>query len=290
MTSPLRERFRQDLQLAGLSERTQEAYVCAVAKLARHVGKSPAEASDEELREFFLDLATVKGASPSAMRIALCGIRFFVEKTLGRPWTKLEFVRPPKEHKLPAVLSIEEVQRVLAGVVLLRFRVCLFVIYALGLRLGEGLDLQVQDIDGDRGLLHVRCGKGRRDRYVPLPATTLEKLRSFWRTHRNPVFLFPAPERGAVAMPRASRPMNRTGVQTAFASAVREAGIHKRVSVHTLRHSWATHMLEAGINLRVIQLCLGHRSPETTAVYTHLTKPSTDAIARAMEEIAAKVL
>ncbi len=290
MTSPLRERLRQDLQLAGLSESTQEAYVGAVVKLARYLGRSPDEASDEDLREFFLDLRTVKEASPSAMRIALCGIRFFFEKTLSRPWTKLEFVRPPKEHRLPAVLSVEEVRSVLAGVVLLRFRVCLFVIYSLGLRLGEGLGLRVQDVDGDRGLLHVRCGKGRRDRYVPLPPRPLEELRSFWRTHRNPVFLFPAPERGAVAMPHASRPMNRTGVQSAFASAVRKAGIHKRASVHTLRHSWATHMVEAGINLRVIQLCLGHRSPETTAVYTHLTKPSTDALARAMEESAAKVL
>lgn len=290
MTSPLRERFRQDLQLAGLSERTQEAYIGAVAKLARHCRRSPDQVSDEDLREFFLDLRNVRKASASGMRIALCGIRFFMEKTLGRPWTRLGFVRPPKEGKLPAVLSVEEVRRMLAGVLLLRFRVCLFVIYSCGLRLGEGLDLRVQDVDGERGLLHLHSGKGRKDRYVPLPRRTLEELRAFWRTHRNPVFLFPAPERGAVAMPRAGRPMNRTGVQAAFARAVCKAAIHKRVSVHTLRHSWATHMLEAGINLRVIQECLGHSSPETTAVYTHLTRPSTEAITRAMEEIAAKVL
>lgn len=290
MSSPLRERFRQDLQLAGLAEKTQEAYVGAVAQLAAHAHKSPEKITDEELRDYFLHLRNVKKVSSSTAKVALCGIKRFMETTLRRSWTALEFVRPPRKKRLPAILSVEEAQRVLAAVELLRFRVCLRVLYSCGLRLGEGIGLQVRDVDGGRGLLHIRDGKGGKDRYVPLPEKMLPELRAFWRTHRNPVYLFPAPERGAVAMPVATRPMHRSGVQTAFRLAVRGVGIHKKVSVHTLRHSYATHLLEAGVNQRVIQGCLGHSSPETTAIYTHLTAPSTEGVRKAIEGIMAKVL
>lgn len=290
MTSPLRERFREDLQLAGLAEKTQEAYVGAVVQLAVHVKKSPDEISDEELRDYFLYLRNEKKVSSSTARVALCGVKSFVEKTLKRPWTSLEFLRPPRKKRLPVILALEEVQRILATVFLQRFRVCLLTLYSCGLRLGEGIRLEVQDVDSARGLLHLRDGKGGRDRYVPLPQQTLLELRSFWKTHRNPVFLFPAPERGAVAMPVAMRPMNRTGVQAAFQKAVSDAGIHKHVSVHTLRHSYATHLLEAGVNQRVIQGILGHSSPETTAIYTHLTMPSTAGVTKVIEGIVAKVL
>jgi integrase/recombinase XerD len=290
MTSPLRERFRQDLQLAGLSGKTQVAYVSAVEQLGEYFNRSPGEVSDEELRDYFLHLRNVRQVSRSTTTIALCAIKFFVEKTLKRPWTALEFVRPPKEKKLPVVLSPEEVQRILAAVVLQRFRVCLAVLYSCGLRLSEGIRLRVQDIDSARGLVHVSHGKGGRDRYVPLPRQTLLELRGFWKTHRNPVFLFPAPERGADAMSVAKRPMCFSGVQRAFQRAVSRAGIRKGVSVHSLRHAWATHMLEAGINLRVIQECLGHRSPTTTAIYTHLTTTTTETVSKTIEEVMARVL
>jgi site-specific recombinase XerD len=264
--------------------------VGAVAQLSAYAKKSPDKITDEELRDYFLHLRNVKQVSCSTMRVALCGIKFFVEKTLGRSWTTLEFVRPPRKKRLPVILSVEEVQRILAAVILLRFRVCLRVLYSCGLRLGEGLQLQVKDVDGARGLLHIREGKGGKDRYVPLPGQMLLDLRVFWKTHRNPVFLFPAPERGAVAMPVATRPMNRSGLQTAFQKAVTDAGVHKRVSVHSLRHSFATHLLEAGVNQRVIQACLGHSSPETTAIYTHLTTPATEGVRKIIEGIMAKVL
>jgi len=248
MTSSLLERYRQDLQLAGLAETTRETYVAAVARLEVHFQKSPDEVTDEELREYFLHQRNVKQASSSTATIALCAIKFFVEKTLKRPWTSLEFVRPPREKKLPVILSPEEVHRILAAVVLQRFRVCLVVLYSCGLRLSEGIQLRVPDIDSARGLIHVRHGKGGKDRYVPLPQQTLLELRGFWKTHRNPVFLFPAPGHRAGAMSVATQPMFRSGVQRAFQMAVSATGIHKEVSCHSLRHNAARRIMptEAG--------------------------------------------
>ena len=169
------------------------------------------------------------------------------------------------------------------------YRVCLSTIYSCGLRLQEGVNLQVADIDGDRRFIHVRKGKGAKDRYVPLPEHTLEMMRQYWSVHRHPVWLFPAPTRAGVSMSTVTRPMSVSGVQRAFKSALQESGVQKRATVHTLRHSYATHLLEAGVNLRLIQAYLGHSSPKTTAVYTHLTRKVEDlaaeAINRVMEEL-----
>lgn len=283
--TPLQQRMRDDLQLRGLSARTQEMYVRAVHQLAAHYHKSPARITEEELRDYFLYLKNVKHYSRSASTIALCGIKFFYEHTLQRQWTTLTFVRPPREKKLPVILSAEEVRTLLANLKLLRYRVCLTTIYSCGLRLQEGTHLQVPDIDSARMFVHVRCGKGAKDRYVPLPQRTLELLRQYWKTHRHPVWLFPAPGRGSIGMSTASDPMPRSSVQDAFRAALKHSGIHKHASVHTLRHSYATHLLEAGVNLRLIQAYLGHNSPTTTALYTHLTVKA-DAMARnALQEL-----
>jgi len=261
----------EDLQLRGLSERTREMYVRAVRQLAEHYHKSPDQITEEERRDYFLYLKNVKHASRSASTIALCGIKFFYEHTLKREWTILTFVRPPQEHKLPVILSLEEVHTILQCVRLPRYRACLCTLYACGLRLQEGTHLQVPDIDSARMVVHVRCGKGAKDRYVPLPQQTLTSLRTYWKTHRHPVWLFPAPGRGGTGMATASTPMPSNSVQDAFRAALKASGITKRASVHTLRHSYATHLLEAGVNLRLIQEYLGHHSPTTTARYTHLT-------------------
>ena len=281
--TPLRQRMIEDLQLRGLSERTQEMYVRAVRQLAEHYHKTPERITEEELRHYFLSLKNVQHYSRSATTIALCGIKFFSEQTLKREWTTLTFVRPPREQKLPVILSPEEVRTILAHLKLLRYRVCLTTIYSCGLRLQEGTHLQVPDIDSARMLVHVRCGKGAKDRYVPLPQRTLELLRHYWTTHRHPVWLFPAPGRSGLGMATASTPMPRNSVQDAFRTALTASGCHKRASVHTLRHSYATHLLEAGVNLRLIQDYLGHDSPTTTALYTHLTAPAD---ARARETLA----
>ena len=269
--TPLRQRMIEDLQLRGLSERTREMYVRAVRQLAEHYHKSPDQITEEERRDYFLYLKNVKHASRSASTIALCGIKFFYEHTLKREWTILTFVRPPQEHKLPVILSLEEVHTILQCVRLPRYRACLCTLYACGLRLQEGTHLQVPDIDSARMVVHVRCGKGAKDRYVPLPQQTLTSLRTYWKTHRHPVWLFPAPGRGGTGMATASTPMPSNSVQDAFRAALKASGITKRASVHTLRHSYATPLLEAGVNLRLIQEYLGHHSPTTTARYTHLT-------------------
>jgi integrase/recombinase XerD len=267
----LRKRMIECLQLRGLSERTQEIYVRAVRQLAEHDHKSPNVITEEELRQYFLYLKNVKQYSRSASTIALCGIEFFFEYTLHRDWTTLSFVRAPREKKLPVILSLEEVRKILGSVRLLGYRVCLSTIYSCGLRLQEGTHLQVQDIDSARMLIHIRHGKGGKDRYVPLPHRTLELLRQYWVTHRHPVLIFPAPGRGGISRSTATAPMPRSSVQGAFREALNASGLHKHASVHTLRHSWATHLLEAGVNLRLIQASLGHSAPTTTSVYTHLT-------------------
>lgn len=267
----LRIRMIESLQLRGLSGRTQEAYTRAVRQLAEHFHKSPDLITEEELRQYFLHIINVKHYSRSTTTIALCGIRFFFEQTLGRKWAVFALVRPAPEHKLPVVLSLEEVREILHLVRLPRYRVCLTTIYSSGLRLQEGIRLAVPDIDSARMMIHVRHGKGNRDRYVPLPQRTLRMLRDYWATHRNPRLLFPAEGRDHIALSKATEPMSKTSVQNAFRAALKQSGIHKLASVHTLRHSWATHLLEAGVNLRLIQEYLGHSSPATTSVYTHLT-------------------
>jgi len=285
----LRKRMIECLQLRGLSARTQEMYVRTVRQLAEHYHKSPDVITEEELRQYFLYLKHVKQYSRSASTIALCGITCFFEHTLHRDWTTLRFVRAPREKKLPVVLSFEEVRGLLGCVRLPRYRVCLSTIYSCGLRLQEGTPLQVRDIDSSRMLIHVRHGKGGKARSVPLPHRTLERLRHYWVTHRHPVLIFPAPGRGGTGLSTATAPMPRSSVQGAFRAALQDSGIPKPASVPTLRHSWATHLLEAGVNLRLIQAYLGHSSPTTTSVYTHLTARAehlgAEAINRLMEDL-----
>ncbi|MGH9957568.1 MAG: site-specific integrase [Pyrinomonadaceae bacterium] len=267
----LRKRMIECLQLRGLSERTQEAYVRAVRQPAEHYHKSPDQISEEELRQYFLFLKNVKHYSRNTMTIAICGIRFLYEQTLNRQWAIFGIVRPAPEKKLPVILSREEVRQILAQVRLPRYKVCLSTIYSCGLRLQEGTNLHVADIDSARLMLHVRHGKGAKDRYVPLPERMLELLRQYWKQHRHPVLLFPAEGRNHIKLSLSTKPVSKDSVQDAFHAALKESGNNKRASVHTLRHSWATHLLEAGVNLRLIQEWLGHSSPATTSVYTHLT-------------------
>lgn len=271
--TPLRQRMIEDMQLRGFSARTQECYVAAVRHLAAHFHTSPDRLSEEDLRQYFLYLANEKKVARATATIALCGIKFFYEHTLQQHWTTLRFVRPPREKKLPVVLSRDEVRRILAEVRIPVYRACLTTIYACGLRLLEGAHLQVPDVDSGRMLLHIH-GKGKKDRYVPLPAPTLELLRGYWATHRAPVWLFPAPTRHGLphALVHGGGPVTRSSLQSAFRRALRRTGIAKRAHVHTLRHSYATHLLEAGVNLRIIQENLGHGSARTTQVYTHLTR------------------
>ena len=276
--TPLRHRMMQDLQLRGYSDRTVEAYVRAVAQLAQFYHASPDQLCEEQIRQYLLHLSTVQKVARGTHTIALCGIRFFYQQTLVRPWTVLDIARPKRTKKLPVVFSRDEVWRILDAIRIPVYRVCLTTIYACGLRLMEGVGLQVPDVDGDRTLLHIH-GKGGKDRYVPLPDATLALLRTHWRTHRQPLWLFPAPRSGArlhaPAVPSPT-PITRSSLQSAFCRAVKQSGVHKRAHVHTLRHSYATHLLEAGVALPLIQDYLGHTCLRTTAIYTHLTRALRD--------------
>jgi integrase/recombinase XerD len=283
--SELRKRMIECLQLRGLSERTQASYVRAVRQLAEHYHKSPDLITEEELRQYFLFLKNVKHYSRSTATIAICGIRFFFERTLQREWTIFNLMRPAPEKKLPVILSCAEVRQILAGVRRPRYRVCLATIYSCGLRLQEGTNLHVADIDSARLMIHVRHGKGAKDRYVPLPERTLQLLRQYWQQHHNPGLLFPAEGRNHSDLARSTEPMSKSSVQDAFHAALQESGNNKRASVHTLRHSWATHLLEAGVNLRLIQEWLGHSSPATTSVYTHLTVKAEQLGAAAINQL-----
>ena len=285
----LRKRMIESLQLRGLSERTQEAYVRAVRQLADHYHKSPDLISEEELRQYFLHIKNVKKYSRASSTIAICGIKFFFEKTLNREFTTFKLVRAQREKKLPVILSVEEVLSILERVRLPRYRVCLSTIYSCGLRLQEGTHVQVRDIDSARGMLHVRHGKGGKDRYVPLPQRTLEMLREYWRAHRNPTWIFPSEGKDHIALKGSIEPMHKSSVQDAFRAALKQTKINKTASVHTLRHSWATHLLEAGVNLRLIQEYLGHSSPQTTSIYTHLTVRAEELGRKAINQIMSKL-
>jgi site-specific recombinase XerD len=280
----------EEMQLRGLSIGTQECYISAVRRLAAHYQKPPDALSDEELRNYFLYLMNEKQLSSSSCKVAHYAIRFLHVQTLKRPWPSDLVVRPAKVTKLPVVLSVAEVQQILGCIRKPHYLVCLSTIYACGLRRSEGVSLQVTDIDGERMMLAVRQGKGAKDRYVPLPESTLDMLRSYWTSHRHPVWLFPAKPRDEKTWATALAPMSPSSLQNVMRAAVQESGIQKHATVHTLRHSYATHMLEAGVNLRLIQAYLGHSSITTTARYLHLTQPTetvaTEAINRIMAEMA----
>jgi len=281
----LRQRLIEDLQLQGMSERTQQAYTRVVRLLSEHYNKSPDQITEEQLRQYFLYVKNKKHWSRATMTQSICGIKFFFEQILQRDWTTLHIVRPAKEKRLPVILTVEEVRRILSAIRLLRYRACLTTIYSCGLRLKEGTHLQVADIDSARMFMHVRLGKGGKDRYVPLPQPTLELLRLYWKTHRNPVWLFPATGRGRIHERDAAKPTSHTNVQAAFRAALKDTGIRKKASVHTLRHSYAAHLLEAGVNLRQIQVYLGHNSVQTTSFYTHLTMISKTQACEAINDL-----
>lgn len=268
----------EDLHLRGYAERTVEAYVSAVARLAQYYHTAPDRLSEDQLREYLVHLTSVRKLARPSLTVALCGIRFFYEQTLGRHWTILDIARPKREKKLPVVLSREEVWRVLAAVRTPVYRVCLTTIYACGLRLLEGTSLHVPHVDGARMLLHIHHGKGGTDRMVPVPQAALALLRAHWRTHRNPVWLFPAPRRRPQRplYDPAIGPIGPSSLQKAFLLAVKQSGVSKQAHVHTLRHSYATHLLEAGVPVSLIQEYLGHSSPSTTAIYTHVTRELRD--------------
>lgn len=273
LQTPWYDKAVEALKLNGKGERTQEAYARHVRKLIEFFnGKEPDQITEEELKRYFIHRQDINKWQPNTMRICYSAIKFLYLHVVQRDWYLLKIIKAPTEKRLPSVLSREEVNSILSKVATFHNFVFLSTIYSCGLRLQEGLFLQVSDIDGKRKLIHVHRGKGAKDRYVPLPDFTYALLRRYWVTHRNPRLIFPALGRGCNLGPTSLAPMAIESVQGAFREAKIAAAIRKRqVSIHTLRHSYATHLLEAGVNIRAIQRYLGHSQLETTMVYLHLT-------------------
>ena len=258
--SPLRRRMIDDMSLRNLSPATQQSYLYAVAKFSRYHGRSPDRLGIEDVRAFQVYLVS-QGISWPALNQTVCALRFFYGVTMNRAEMpeRIAYARTPR--KLPVILSADEVVRLLEAVSSLKARAALTTAYAAGLRASEAVSLKVSDLDSDRMLIQIRHGKGARDRTVMLSPQLLRILRTYWRLARPETWLFPG---------RGDKPIDVAVLHSACRSAVKAAGLVKRVSVHTLRHSFATHLLESGVDIRIIQVLLGHSDLSTTARYTQV--------------------
>lgn len=274
---PQYEKLQQCLVLQGMRPKTVEAYSRAIRRLAEYVDRCPDKLTADDLKDYFA--ALVRSHSWSTVKLDRCGIQFFYLHVLNKPWDWVKIVKPPEVRSLPDILTQGEALKVINTTRELRYRVFFLTTYSMGLRLGEGIQMEVGDIDGGHHRVHIRNAKGGKDRLVPLPEVTLEALRRFWKTHRNPRLLFPSWLGNTDRIRKAETPMDRGGVQAAIKAAVADCGIKRKITMHSLRHSYATHLLELGVDLREIQSILGHASPETTARYAQLTTvTSTNAV------------
>jgi site-specific recombinase XerD len=253
----------QDMQLRNFAPGTLSVYVNCVARFARHFGKSPELLGPDDVRAYLLHLIEQRRSSWSYYNQNLQALRFLYNVTLGRDWVLKHIACPKRPRRLPVVLGPDELCRLFAAVGSLKHRTILMTAYAAGLRVSEVAGLRVDDIDSQRMVIRVRQGKGSQDRYVMLSPRLLDQLRAYWKAARPRTWLFPGLD--------PDRPITAAAVIKACRRARRASGLEKQVTVHTLRHSFATHLLEAGTDLRAIQVLLGHHSPRTTAVYTHVS-------------------
>ena len=262
----------EDLQLAGKAKRTVYGYVRAVRKLADFHQKSPHQIDSSELRAFLLHHIVERDVAAGTQSVLLSGIKFFFRTTCPREWEVLQQTKLNYVKTLPEVITQPQVFQIIDASRTRRMKTFVWTTYTLGLRIGEAVHLEVGDLDSQRMMVHIHRGKGAKDRYVPLPQSTLAALRLFWTTHRNPRFLFPAEGRDHQNGSAAQTPMSISTVQSAFKKITQQLNFGKKVSCHTLRHSYATHLLEAGVSLKAIQKYLGHSSLQTTLIYLHLTE------------------
>ncbi|BBN82264.1 integrase [Pseudoalteromonas sp. A25] len=252
-----------NLTLQGKRPATIDAYSRAVRRIAAFFDCCPDNLTTQDLKAYFAQL--IASHSWSTVKLDRNGLQFFYRHVLNKEWQWLNIVKPPQSKTLPDILTANEVAAVINHTRQLRYQVFFLTLYSMGLRLGEGVSLQVCDIDSARMHVHIRNAKGAKDRFVPLPERTLSALRFYWQTHRHPTLLFP----GKGAKPDAV--MDKGGVQKALKRVLCDCNIAKSISPHNLRHSFATHLLEQGVDLRSVQTLLGHNSLNTTARYTRLT-------------------
>ncbi len=260
----LHDQMKRDMELKNYSPKTRSCYLASVKSFALHFHRSPAELGDQEIREYLHYLIQEKKVSQSAISQSYSALKFFYETTLKRDWNGFRIPRVKMGKKLPVVLSLQEIQAILSAARNLKHRALLMTTYSAGLRVSEVVHLKVSDIDSQRMMIRVQQGKGEKDRYTLLARRTLEVLREYWRSYRPKDWLFPGqPAKGSLSV---------SAVQRIFEKVLDQAGIKKHATVHTLRHSFATHLLEAGTDLYHIQRLLGHTTPKTTAIYLHLSR------------------
>ncbi len=274
------------LRRQGKAERTIDSYARAVRRVAQFWDTCPDTLSQEQLEAYFSSL--VETHSWSTVKVDRNGLQFFYQHILKKDWVWVDIVKPPRKKPLPDILTLKEIERLINGTRELRYQTFILVAFSMGLRLGEALNLRVGDIDGDRMKVHVRQGKGRKDRFVTLPGVSLQALRRYWVSHRNPSLIFP---RGRSPQERvgAAEPMDRGGLQKSFKAILQDCGIHKAVTIHTLRHCYGAHLVEAGVNLRAIQHEMGHECPKTTALYTQLTEVTQTDTDKRINRLVAKM-
>ena len=272
MNTKLRKKMIEDMQLRGYAERTQTSYARAVRQLENYWHRPAEEIEEQQVRDYFLYCRNEAGWSAATMRIAYSGIKFFYTQTLPMDWETIRLLKIKRLSTPPTVLSIDEVRLILKTARQPQINAFLSTVYSCGLRLSEALNLEVGDIDKERMTVRVRDGKGAKERFVPLPKSTYLLLRAYWVTHRNERLLFPALGRRRDQGPTAEKPMAMGSVQGALRKILKQLPkINKHATIHTLRHSYATHLIEAGVNIRIVQQYLGHASLVNTMIYLHVS-------------------
>jgi site-specific recombinase XerD len=270
----------EDMRLCDFRPRTQEGYLLAVRLFIERLGREPESLTDEDVRAYFLYLREERKLAPSSINIAVCALRFFFVRTMQRDWQVFDLLRVNKPRRLPIILSTGEVRAVLRAVRHPVRRMALTSIYALGLRLNEGLPLAAEDIDSERLLVWLRDAKGAKDRGVPLPRLLLARLRRYWKLERPP-----SPSKYLFVPPNGLAPVHETTLQKTFTAACRDVSLQKHATIHTLRHSYGTHLLENGVSLRTIQQLLGHKSLRTTEIYMHVTQPGIERLQETLDRL-----
>ena len=272
------QRFAEYLQLQDFRLRTMQGYYRHIGLIATHYARDPQLLSDQQLRDYYVHVHCQREWAPKSCRQSLAAAKHFYRNMLAGEYPSLDQIKARDRETLPVVLSAEEVQRLFQQIPLLRYRIPLLLIYASGLRVRECTHLTVHDVDGAGNRLFIRDGKGGKDRYTILSTPVYQRLRDYWKRHRNPKWLFPTVGRGrgdsksvAQRMGQATQVMEPNSLRSHLRTAAGKAGIDKKVTCHVLRHSFATHLAAAGVPLHQLQSYLGHAHIETTTVYTHLT-------------------
>jgi integrase/recombinase XerD len=270
--STIIKRFTEDLQLAGYATRSTQSYVSSVLRLQRFYNKPLEDITEEDLRQYWLCCHSEFGWSAATLRISYAGIQHFFTRTLVRSWNIFHEIKWKRDETLPTILSLKEVRTIIDALPTLQSHTFYLTLYSLGLRLREATTLQVRDILSDRGLVHIHGGKGALDRMVPLPKITLLTLRTYYTTHRNPQWIFPAlGHNGGKDAQCAKDHVSDSGVQGVLRSTLKRLRFKKHVHPHVFRHAYATHLLEATIPIRHVQKILGHKTLKSTMMYLHVT-------------------